>query len=240
VLSALLDLVHHAFSLRPDPPREVVLGAAAVAVAVVIYGPVWRLARYFITLAHEGGHALIAVLTGRRLSGIKLHSDTSGLTVSRGKPTGPGMVLTGLAGYPTPPLLGLGAAALLLAGRVTLLLLICMALLPLVLIMIRNFFGVLSVLSAMVIVFGIAGWAPVPIQGAFGYFFAWFLLFGGLRAVIELQGARRAGTAPHSDADQAARLTRVPALLWVGIFLTVAAFSLLIGGRWLLNVVLVD
>ena len=40
--------------------------------------------------------------TGRRLAGIRLHSDTSGLTVSRGKPTGIGMILTAAAGYTAP------------------------------------------------------------------------------------------------------------------------------------------
>ena len=40
--------------------------------------------------------------SGRRLDGIRLHSDTSGLTVSRGKPTGIGMVLTAAAGYTAP------------------------------------------------------------------------------------------------------------------------------------------
>ena len=43
---------------------------------------------------HEAGHALTAVLTGRRLTGIRLHSDTSGLTLSTGRPSGPGMVAT--------------------------------------------------------------------------------------------------------------------------------------------------
>ena len=62
-----------------------------------------------ITIVHEAGHALVAVLVGRRLSGIRLHSDTSGLTLTKGKPYGPGMVLTALAGYVAPSLLGLGS-----------------------------------------------------------------------------------------------------------------------------------
>ena len=44
--------------------------------------------------------------TGRKLHGIRLHSDTSGLTLSAGRPTGPGMILTLLAGYVAPPLVG--------------------------------------------------------------------------------------------------------------------------------------
>lgn len=44
---------------------------------------VWYLARNPITIAHEGGHALVSVLSGRRLERIQLHSG-SGETVSRG------------------------------------------------------------------------------------------------------------------------------------------------------------
>jgi Peptidase M50B-like len=65
-----------------------------VALVVVLDVRGWQLARNAITIAHEGGHALVSVLTGRRLEGIRLHSDTSGETVSRGRGSGPGMVLT--------------------------------------------------------------------------------------------------------------------------------------------------
>ena len=79
------------------------LVAAGIALLVVLVTPVWRIARFAVTLAHEGAHALVAVLAGRRLSGIRVHSDTSGLTVSRGRPRGLGVVLTFAAGYPGPP-----------------------------------------------------------------------------------------------------------------------------------------
>ena len=86
------------------------------AAAVVVLPPVWRIGRHGITIVHEGGHGVAATVSGRRLSGIRLHSDTSGLTVSRGRPHGPGMVFTLVAGYPAPALLGLGSAWLLGLG----------------------------------------------------------------------------------------------------------------------------
>src|SRR5699024_12319039 len=64
------------------------------------------------TITHEGGHALVALLTGRRLTGIRLNRDTSGVTLSRGRPRGAGIVVTLLAGYPAPALTGLAAALL--------------------------------------------------------------------------------------------------------------------------------
>ena len=41
--------------------------------------------------------------------------------------------------------------------------------------------------------------------------------------------------APDSGADQLARLTRLPAVLWVGVFLLVDVGALLLGGWWLLG-----
>ena len=46
------------------------------------------MARHVVTIVHEGAHGLAAWATGRQLAGIRLHSDTSGVTVSRGRATG--------------------------------------------------------------------------------------------------------------------------------------------------------
>ena len=51
------------------------------------------------------------------------------------------------------------------------------------------------------------------------YVVTWFLLLAAPRPVVELQQERRRGRGRASDADVLARLTRVPGLLWVGLFL---------------------
>ncbi|MGI5163504.1 M50 family metallopeptidase [Spirillospora sp. CA-253888] len=214
---------------QPDPPWWLVILVALVALAAVLHGPTWRVARNVVTIAHEGGHALVALLTGRKLDGIKLHSDTSGVTVSRGKPHGPGMVLTAMAGYLTPPLLGLLFAALLAFDRITLLLWFSLALLAAMLIMIRNAYGALSVLVTGAIVFGVSWFAGPTLQAAFAYLAACFLLLAGTRPVIELQRMRSRRMAPTSDADQLAHLTGVPGLTWVALFTVVALGSLALG-----------
>ncbi|WP_256106254.1 M50 family metallopeptidase [Streptomyces sp. ODS05-4] len=220
-----------------QPPPDLWLVIATAVLALVAVGPyaLWRLSRNAITIAHEGGHGLVAVVTGRRLDGIRLHSDTSGLTVSRGKPTGLGMILTAAAGYTAPSLLGLGGAWLLSAHRITLLLWAATALLLALLVMVRNAYGVLTVVltgGAFVLV----SWLTTPqVQAAFAYAAVWFLLLGGVRPVFELQGRRRRGGAPDSDADQLSRLTHVPPALWLLLFHAVALCSLIGGGRWLLG-----
>jgi len=211
---------------------------AALALLAVVPRPAWVLARNAVTIAHEGGHALVAVLAGRRLSGIRLHSDTSGLTLTKGRPTGPGMVFSLLAGYLTPSLLGLAGAALLAAGRITLLLWVALALLLAVLVMIRNVYGAVAVLVVGAVVFLVSWYAPPSAQAAFAYAGVWFLLVGGVRPVGELQRLRYRGYAPDSDADQLARLTHVPGLLWVAVFGAVNLAALLAGGYLLVQPVL--
>src|ERR1700712_67427 len=122
--------------------------------------PAWHYTRHLVTIAHEGAHGVAALITGRRLTGIRLHSDTSGLTLSRGRARGPGMVLTAFAGYVGPALIGLGAAVLLSGGRAVGLLWLVLLLLALLLLQIRNWFGLLSILATVVVVFAVSWWAP--------------------------------------------------------------------------------
>ena len=231
----MTDLWHRVWSTQPDPPHLLVLATAAAALLAVVPRPAWVLARNAVTIAHEGGHALVAVLAGRRLRGIRLHSDTSGLTLTRGRPTGPGMVFSLLAGYLTPSLLGLAGAAMLAAGRITLLLWLALVLLLAVLVMIRNVYGAVAVLAVGALVFLVSWYAPASAQAAFAYAGVWFLLVGGVRPVGELQRLRYRGYAPDSDADQLARLTRVPGLLWVVVFGLVNLAALLAGGYLLIG-----
>ncbi|WP_406374424.1 M50 family metallopeptidase [Streptomyces sp. NBC_00647] len=235
-LASLASLWDEVFGTQPDPDLWVVIATMVAALAAIVPHPVWRVSRNAITIAHEGGHGLVALLTGRSLSGIRLHSDTSGLTVSRGKPTGLGMILTAAAGYTAPPLLGLGGAALLGAGHITLLLWLATALLIAMLVMIRNAYGALTVILTGG-TFLLVSWLAGPqVQAAFAYAVVWFLLLGGVRPAFELQAKRMRGNAGDSDADQLSRLTHVPAGLWLFLFHAVSLCSLMGGGRWLLDV----
>ena len=231
--SSLTDALSRVAETQPEPPIEVVVATAAVALVVVLSRRVWPLARTVITIAHEGGHATAAVLARRRLRGIRLHSDTSGVTLSHGRPSGPGMVFTAASGYVAPSLAGAAYAALLWADRITAALWLGIAALLVMLVFIRNVYGVVAVVGTGALVGGIALFTEPRVQAAFAYAFAWFLLLGGVRPVFELQRLRRLRMAPDSDADQLARLTRVPGLLWVGWF-AVVALGAAAGGGWLL------
>jgi hypothetical protein len=235
LLRALWDRVD---GTQPVPPAWVIAMSGGIALLIVLNPSTWRLARNSITIAHEGGHALASVLSGRRLDGIRLHSDTSGVTYSRGRRTGPAAVVTSAAGYLTPSLLGAGAAWLLAAHHVTAMLWLLLALLAATFLAIRNAYGVLAVLVSVGAVLAVSWFAAPPIQAAFGYTAAWFLLLGGVRAVAELPGhrrrSRRRGQVGTSDADQLGRLTGVPGGAWVAVFALACVAALVLGTRLLI------
>ena len=235
-LLEVLEVVRErALGTQPRPALGVALGTGLAAVLLVATPRTWRITRHLVTIAHEGAHGVAALLTGRRLAGIRLHSDTSGLTVSRGRPTGPGMVLTTAAGYVGPAVLGLGAAYLLQAGRAVGMLWLALLLLALLLLQIRNFYGLYAVLVVAGLVFVLSWWGSPGTQVVVAHVATWFVLLATPRTVLELQAERRRGRARSSDADVLARLTRIPGLVWVGFFLLVDGGALVLGAGWLLT-----
>jgi hypothetical protein len=228
----LPDLWHHIVDLtarQTAPPALLVVLTAAAALVATLYRPLWRWLRNAVTIAHEGGHALVAVLVGRRLQSIRLHSDTSGLTVSKGKPHGFGMVVTLMVGYAAPSLLGLGGAWLLSGQRIRLTLWITVVLLVPMLFMIRNLYGVLAMLISGGIVFAVSWYASPQVQAGFAYTGVWFLLVGGVRPVFELAGQRRRRQISGSDVDQLAALTHIPGGAWLFLYTVVCAGALALG-----------
>ncbi|HHV22693.1 MAG TPA: M50 family metallopeptidase [Propionibacterium sp.] len=216
-------MIDRVLAVQPVPQPWTVAVLGLVALALVILA--WPMTRMVVTVAHEAGHAVVALLTGRRLTGIRLHSDTSGLTVSRGRPRGPGMIATVLAGYPAPGLVGFGAALLLASGRAVLMIALLVVVLAAMLVMIRNLFGLL------VLVIGLAGTAAVvwylePVQQSWvAYVLTWTLLLAAPRPVLE--SARQPSR--QSDAAQLARLTGLPRGAWTLVFL-LSTLACLVGG----------
>lgn len=220
---------------RTREPLWVTGAAGAVALAVVADHRLWRFFRFVVTIAHEGGHAGVALLSRRTVHHVRLHADTSGLTVTSGRPTGPGMIATAAAGYLSPSVLGLLAAAGLAGGYVSPVLIGFAVLLLGLLVAVRTVFGVLTVVGCAAALIGLAGWTPAPVQGAAAVLLCWFLLLAGPRPVLELQHQRRRGQAPRSDADQLAALSHLPAILWVGFFLVFTVVAALAGAALLLR-----
>ncbi|CAM3677798.1 M50 family metallopeptidase [Smaragdicoccus niigatensis] len=186
---------------------------AALALVVLL----WTVVRHVVTIVHEGGHALAALATGRQLVGIRLHSDTSGLTLSRGKPYGAGMVVTAAAGYLAPPLAAMFVAFLMSEGHLRFLGLVTLAAVAIMLIFIRNVFGALLLVGAIVGLIWLDGHSTVDLQGQLFFVLAWLLVLGNLRTISETTRNRTGRT----DVDGLWRLTHIPRGLWIAVLYTV-------------------
>lgn len=152
--------------------------------------------------------------------------------MSSGKNTGFGLWLTRFAGYAAPALWGLGCASLVAAGFTTGALWLLVLLLLLMLTRIRNAFGFFSVIVVGMGILALSWWADANIRAFAAYTVAWFLLFGAIRPIVELQYQRATGQAQDSDADQlATRL--VPGLFWVLVWLLLATCALWLGTDWM-------
>ncbi|ROS26135.1 M50 family metallopeptidase [Cellulomonas sp. PhB150] len=235
----LSDVWHDVTTPQPAPSTTATLVTAAVVLVCLVVPTVWHIARHALTIVHEAAHAFVAVLVGRRLSGIRVHSDTSGLTVSVGKPRGPGMVATAAAGYPGPAIVGLAAAWFLSLGYTVGVLWALLVLVVLVLVQIRNWYGLWAVLVSGAVLVVVTVWGSSDVQGITAHAVTWFLLLGAPRAVLEMQsqrrGLRRGGRQDTSDAGALGRLTHLPGGFWVAVLLLVCLGALALGGWWLLS-----
>jgi hypothetical protein len=226
---------------RATTPQPVLSWQAALVLGVVALLLTWspagyRLVRHLVTLVHEAGHALVARLVGRRVRGIRLHSDTSGLTLSRGRATGPGMVAMLLAGYPAPAVVGVLGALLLRSGYAAGLLWALVLAGAFMLLLVRNLYGLWVVLVTSALVATLSWWAPGPVVTGTAYLVVWTLLLAAPRSVVELQRQRRRRSDRTSDADQLGTLTGVSAVAWVAVFWLWSATALVLGALLLVPV----
>jgi len=187
------------------------LAAAALALAAILVIPrrVWRWARLGVTAVHESGHAVVALLVGRKVTAIHLRPDSSGVTIHY-RPGGRlRRFMTAAAGYPAPGALGLGGAALILyrEPRIWLVALLALGVVNVVL-WIRNLFG-LVVMAGWI---GGLGWLFVRgtagVDALVSAVAVWYLVLGGLRAALEVPRS----PAP-SDAADLGRLLHLP--IWL-------------------------
>jgi len=215
-----------------DPLPWMMLVALAVIVATAFVHPLWRAARNAVTIVHEMGHVVVARLCGRRIQGIRLHSDTSGLAITKGRPRGFGVLLTSLAGYPAPGLVGAAMTWAAFAGHAGAALLLFAVLLLLALLLVRNAWGALTVTVSLAIA-GFVLWRDDPsIVTTVVLALGLFLAVGSFRASCDLARAHARGRAPQSDAKSAAANSKLPAPLWLGFFLVVTALCAL-NALWL-------
>ncbi len=215
------------------PPGSALVGTtasiAAVAVVMsfvsgrrnVVYG-----ANFLGTLFHEGGHALVSILTGGGVLRVRITSAESGGTL-QWNPSAFAAVLTIAAGYAMPPLAGLGAAALLHRGLVPAVLTLTLAAMVFLLLFTRDVLTFVVVVAVGAIMFGALRWAPLWLKNGVAYVEAWLLLtseIGGLRAIVANRFQDGFG-GQEDDAAMLAQSTGIPGFVWIAAWLALIGWA---------------
>jgi hypothetical protein len=208
------------------PPAAVVVGAGMLAVVLVAL--LWSVVGHVVTFAHEGGHALMAVLLGSRVSGVRLHADRTGVT----EYTQPLLRLpVTAAGYVAPSAFGVLGAALVARGRGEAVLGGSVVLLALLLLVTRNWFGRFAVLLTGGALFAALQRGSPDVRVITACVEVWLLLVGGLVHVLR-DGAHGV------DFGTLRGLTwLVPAAAWAALAAVTAAAALVYGALLLLGAV---
>lgn len=200
-------------------------GIAVVVAVGLTATPLWRsIGTYVVTVVHEGGHALVAGLSsGSRVRSIRVNRDGTGSTEATDR-VGNGVAFL-MAGYLTPPAVGLSALALAHVERGGAALTVLLAALVLVLLSVRNVFGLATVFLLCAGLYLAVHQADGPTQDAVLLVLGWTLLLGSVRHTMPglLHGL--------SDAQALSKTIGLPAL-WV-IFFAVAACAAVYCAAWL-------
>ncbi len=190
-------------------------GGTAAAIGLVALGVVsvdasWQVVRHLTVMAHEGAHAVTGLLLGS-VDGIELRANGTGAT-DISAASGLRLFPITLAGYLGPSAFGLGAGKLIELGYTTVVLYGLLFLLFVLLVGLRWSFGLITVLLAGGIVFGIARYTPMVVQVTTAYSITWLLLLSGVRRVLEV-GVR------SDDGGELRAMTHLPGALWFVLWL---------------------
>jgi hypothetical protein len=222
---------------QPPAPLWLILVTGVMGILTALgFKSFWHLD----TVAHEGAHALAAVLIGHRIAGVTVMRDGNGATRHVGRPTAMGSVFVTFVGYVGSSLFGLLGAAMLGADRVVAVLALALVLLALLLFTLRNVFAVILVLMSGIALVGALAGEGLALQRVLAYTMVWFLLAVGAPQLLALrQGRRRMTRAKRresgSDVDRLRELTWVPGAVWLWLQFVVCAAVLVAGGRLLLR-----
>lgn len=221
----LQEMARRIGEIQPPLSAGTSLGIGLAALVAVSFPVTWVFVRYFTTMAHEGSHAVVRSLLGFKITGVRLEwKDAEGETVSAGEGTG---IPSLLVGYLGPSLFGLGAAKLISIGHSVAVLWLSLLMLVILLALVKNVFGLLTILVAGIVIYDFARYGTVTHQTMAAYGIAWLLLLSGVRVV--LMHWNEAG-----DAQNLEKETRIMPIVFARIWLVGALFAVFIGGRLML------
>jgi hypothetical protein len=213
-------------------PEAVVIGLLAL---IVVYGrTLWRAATHAETVLHESAHVLTGIATGRRIRGVNINPDGGGGTVMV-PDSGFGFGVAASVGYIGASAAGLIAAALISIGHIVAVLWLGLLLFAFMLLMVRNFFGGIVILTCGALLYLVLRYTTAGVQVAVAYGVTWFLLLSGTRVAFAAV-SRPDGV---TDARILAGMTFLWRSAWCFLWLA-GAIAALVAGAILLTHALAD
>lgn len=204
----------------------------AALIAWVLAVPMFFAGKYLYVLAHEGGHALLAIVLFRFVYGIDIKRNGGGRTEHE-RAMWPFGILILAFGYLGPSLFGLFAAWLLLHDPAETVLWGSIAFLAVMLLATRGFLGPLLIICLMVALYQIVTKAEPSMVAFVAHLWTWFLLISGVQAALLL--VRRDYKIKGNDSELLRNATLLPALVWGVILLVGSIAALVYGGGMLLR-----
>lgn len=210
----------------PIVGEPLAFGAGFIALLVAAFSTV--VGGYFHTFAHEGGHLLALVALAQKITGFWINEQGPNKGETRGGSGWLQFVIVAVAGYLSPPLLGLAGAALISAGNTWAVLLAAIVFSILALLAARN---PLAFAIPLLLILGLGAAllrGSVETQAFAATFAVWFLLITGTVEAFALPSN-------GGDAANLAKKTLIPGVLWKLLWIFVAVVSLIVGGQLLLR-----
>ena len=220
-MAVVISAATHAVGRLPAP---VAVAVGFAALILVVMPGFWEMVRLVDTMAHEGAHAVVGSCLGSRVLSVRLKADGDGKTKLR---PGPGAGVTaGVVGYLGPSGFGLAAAGLIAHSQIVPVLWIGVLLLAILLLSVRNLFGIAVVIGTGFLLFSILRSKNAGLEAVTAYLLSWMLLLSGVRTVLEHgTGAVDAGILR----DQ----TRLPRGVWYRLWL-IGSIAALVWGATML------
>lgn len=213
----------------PLPASQAML--IGLMAAIVVYARIlWSIANHAETVVHEGAHALAGIVTGRRIRSVKIDTDGGGATIMA-PDTGFGFGVAASAGYIGSSTAGLIAAGLISVGRIVAVLGLGLLLVAAMLLIVRNFFGLIVILICGALLYLIVSYTTTGVQTVIAYGVTWFLLISGPKV------ASRAARKPKDVADAGilAGMTFLWPSAWCFLWLVGTIAALVIGAAILIH-----
>lgn len=207
----------------------------AAVLAWTIAVPLFLLGRYVGTVAHEGGHALVAVLLFQSVQRIRIFLRGGG-DMHYGGASTPWLVgiFVTLAGYLGPPTFGVAGAYLFSTGRTDLVLWSSFVFLGIMLLVTRNPFGLVLVPALMFGLYQIVTRTSTPLRELYTATWIWLLMIVGVQSLI-LVVKWHVYESESSDMGVLHRQTMLPAAFWAVAMLVTAIGELCWGGTVMLR-----